>query len=204
MVPEFANEPLTDFARSAGDRQAMEAALREVKGEFDREWPLVIGGERVTTTAWIESRNPCQKDQVVGRTAKAGQGEAQRALDAAWNAFADWSTWQPDQRARLLLKAAALLRRRKHLFSATMVYEAGKTWPEADGDTAEAIDFLEYYAHEAIRISHPHPLPRRAGEDNELMYLPLGLGIVLPRWIFPLAITRGMTAAAIAPGTTVI
>src|SRR6266567_3285936 len=188
MVPEFANEPLTDFVRSAPDRQAMETALREVKGEFAREWPLIIGGERVTTTVWIDSRNPCQKDQVVGRTAKAGQGEAQRALDAAWNAFADWSTWQPDQRARLLLKAAALLRRRKHLFSATMVYEAGKTWPEADGDTAEAIDFLEYYAR----------------EDNELMYLSLGVGIVIPPWNFPLAITLGMTAAAIVTGNTAI
>src|SRR5260370_7254724 len=204
MVPEFANEPLTDFAKSAPDRQAMETALREVKGEFDREWPLVIGGERVTTTAWSESRNPCQKDQVVGRTTKAGQGEAQRALDAAWNAFADWSTWQPDQRARLLLKAAALLRRRKHLFSATMVYEAGKTWPEADGDTAEAIDFLEFYAREAIRLSQPHPLPRLAGEDNELMYLSLGVGIVIPPWNFPLAITLGMTAAAIVTGNTAI
>ena len=204
MVPEFANEPLTDFAKSAPDRQAMEAALREVKGEFDREWPLVIGGERVTTNAWIDSHNPCQKEQVVGRTAKAGQGEAQRALDAAWNTFADWSTWQPDQRARLLLKAAALLRRRKHIFSATMVYEAGKTWPEADADTAEAIDFLEYYAREAIRLSQPHALPRLAGEDNELMYLPLGVGIVIPPWNFPLAITLGMTAAAIVTGNTAI
>ena len=204
MVPEFANEPLTDFARSAPDRQAMETALREVKDEFAREWPLVIGGERVTTTAWIDSRNPCQNEQVVGRTAKAGQGEAQRALDAAWDAFANWSTWQPAERARLLLKAASLLRRRKHVYSATMVYEAGKTWPEADGDTAEAIDFLEYYAREAIRISHPHPLPRLAGEDNELMYLPLGVGIVIPPWNFPLAITLGMTAAAIVTGNTVI
>src|SRR6266852_2321232 len=204
MVPEFANEPLTDFAGSASDRQAMEAALREVKGEFAREWPLVIGGQRVTTSAWIDSRNPCQKQQVVGRTAKAGQGEAQRALDAACDAFADWSTWQPAERARLLLKAASLLRRRKHVFSATMVYEAGKTWPEADADTAEAIDFLEYYAREALRLSLPQTLPRLAGEDNELMYVPLGVGVVIPPWNFPLAITLGMTAAAIVTGNTAI
>ena len=204
MVPEFANEPLTDFARSAPDRQAMEAALREVKGEFDRRWPLVIGGQQVTTSAWIESHNPCQKEQVVGRTAKAGRGEAQRALDAAWDAFADWSKWQPAERARLLLKAAALLRRRKHIFSATMVYEAGKTWPEADADTAEAIDFLEYYAREALRLSLPQTLPRLAGEDNELMYVPLGVGVVIPPWNFPLAITLGMTAAAIVTGNTAI
>src|SRR2546428_13381147 len=138
MVPEFANEPLTDFAGSASDRQAMEAALREVKGEFDRQWPLVIGGEQVTTNAWIESRNPCHNEQVVGRTAKAGQGEAQRALDAAWDAFANWSTWQPAERARLLLKAASLLRRRKHGFTPTMVHGAGQHVPHADAWRAEA------------------------------------------------------------------
>src|SRR5258708_11078719 len=112
MVPEFANEPLTDFAQSVPDRQAMEAALREVKGEFDRQWPLVIGGQRVTTTAWIDSHNPCPKQQIVGPTARAGRVGARRAPDAAWSAFADWSQWQPAERARLLLKAAALLRRR--------------------------------------------------------------------------------------------
>ncbi len=204
MVPEFVNEPLTDFAKSTSDRQAMETALRQVKGEFDRDWPLVIGGQRLTTSAWIQSHNPCHKHQVVGRTAKAGQAEAERALDAAWNAFVDWSKWQPADRARLLLTAAALLRRRKHMFSATMVYEAGKTWPEADGDTAEAIDFLEYYAREAVRLATPPALPRLAGEDNELMYLPMGVGVVIPPWNFPLAITLGMTAAAIVTGNTAI
>jgi 1-pyrroline-5-carboxylate dehydrogenase len=204
MVPEFTNEPLTDFSKSAPDRQAMEAALREVKGEFDRQWPLVIGGQRVTTTAWIDSHNPCQKQQIVGRTARAGQAEAERALNAAWTAFADWSRWQPAERARLLFKAAALLRRRKHVFSATMVYEAGKTWPEADADTAEAIDFLEYYAREALRLTEPRALPRLPGEDNELAYVPLGVGVVIPPWNFPLAITLGMTAAAIVTGNTAI
>src|SRR6266568_2392103 len=203
MVPEFANEPLTDFSNPA-QRQAMEAALRQVQGEFSRDWPLVIGGQPATTTAWIESLNPCQKTQVVGRAAKAGQPEAERALEAAWAAFTDWSRCQPAERARVLVKAAALLRRQKHVFSATMVYEAGKTWPEADADTAEAIDFLEYYAREAMRLALPQPLPRLAGEDNELMYLPLGVGIIIPPWNFPLAITLGMTAAAIVTGNTAI
>jgi 1-pyrroline-5-carboxylate dehydrogenase len=203
MVPEFANEALSDFSNPA-NRQAMQLALQHVKGEFGRDWPLVIGGKRVTTNAWIDSLDPCHKAQLVGRAAKAGRAEAERALDAAAAAFADWSTWQPAERARLLFKAAALLRARKHVFSATMVYEAGKTWPEADGDTAEAIDFLEYYGREALRLAMPHELPRLAGEDNELMYLPLGVGIIIPPWNFPLAITLGMTAAAIVSGNTAI
>jgi 1-pyrroline-5-carboxylate dehydrogenase len=203
MVPEFANEPLTDFSNPA-QRAAMDAALRQVKGEFSREWPLLIGGQPVITNAWIDSFNPCQKTQVVGRAAKAGQSEAGRALEAAWSAFADWSRWQPAERARVLFKAAALLRRQKHVFSATMVYEAGKTWPEADADTAEAIDFLEYYAREALRLALPQALPRLAGEDNELTYLPLGVGVIIPPWNFPLAIALGMTAAAIVTGNTAI
>ena len=205
MVPEFANEALTDFT-AAAPREAMQTALRTVSDESSsgREWPLVIGGRQVTSGNWIESVNPCRTSQVVGRVARAGQAQAEQALDAAWSAFGDWSTWHPAERARVLFKVAELMRQRKHLFSATMVYEAGKTWPEADADTAEAIDFLEFYGREAVRLAGPHPLPRLAGEDNDLMYMPLGVGIVIPPWNFPLAITCGMTAAAIVTGNTAI
>src|SRR5919109_2709289 len=126
MVPEFTNEPLSDFATH---REGMQAALRDVQAEFGREWPLVMGGQPVTTGSWISSFDPCHKDRLVGRAARAGQAEAERALQAAWDAFPDWSHWTPAERARLLFKAAGLMRKRKHLFSATMVYEAGKTWP---------------------------------------------------------------------------
>jgi 1-pyrroline-5-carboxylate dehydrogenase len=203
MVPEFANEPLTDFSNPS-NRQAMQAALQHVKAEFGREWPLVIGGEEVTSAAWIDSFNPCERTELVGRVARASRGEAERAIDSAWAAFPDWASWRPDQRARLLFKTAALMRAKKHLFSATMVYEAGKTWPEADADTAEAIDFLEYYGREALRLAGPHSLTRLAGEDNELLYMPLGVGVVIPPWNFPLAITCGMTAAALVTGNTAI
>jgi 1-pyrroline-5-carboxylate dehydrogenase len=203
MVPEFTNEPLTDFSNGS-HRQAMDVALRAVKAEFGREWPLVIAGQTVTNGAWIDSRDPCHKTQVVGRVAKANGEDAERALSAAWDAFAEWSTWDAAQRARLLLKTAALMRRSKHIFSATMVFEAGKTWPEADADTAEAIDFLEYYAREALRLARGDTLTRLPGEGNEMTYAPLGVGIVIPPWNFPLAITAGMTAAAIVMGNTVI
>src|SRR5947207_7711087 len=203
MVPEFTNEALTDFSDSE-QREAMQSALRTVKQEFAREWPLIVGAEQVTSGAWVNSLNPCQKTQSVGKVARASQAQAQQALDTAWAAFPDWARWQPAERARLLLKTAALMRAKKHVFSATMVYEAGKTWPEADADTAEAIDFIEYYAREAMRLAGPHPLPRLAGEDNELMYMPMGVGIVIPPWNFPLAITTGMTAAALVTGNTVL
>ncbi len=203
MIADFRNEPLTDFSQAA-NRQAMESALAAVRADFEHEWLLAIGGERLATGDWIVSRDPCQKDRVVGKVAKAGRAEADRALQAGWTAYEEWSRWQPAERARTILKAAALLRRRKHLFSATMVYETAKTWVEADADTAEAIDFLELYGWEALRLAERQPLTRTAGEDNELIYLPLGLGIVIPPWNFPTAIMAGMTAAAVVTGNTAI
>jgi 1-pyrroline-5-carboxylate dehydrogenase len=203
MVPEFRNEPLTDFS-APEQRRAMLAALAAARAEFHREWPLIIGGQRVPSDSWIEGHDPCHKRQLVGRVARAGRAEAERALQAAWEAFPEWSRWQPSERARVLFSAAALLRKRKHLFSATMVYEAGKTWQEADADTAEAIDFLEFYGREALRLAQPQPLTRVAGEDNDLVYLPLGAGVVIPPWNFPLAIALGMTAAAIVTGNAVV
>jgi 1-pyrroline-5-carboxylate dehydrogenase len=140
----------------------------------------------------------------VGRVARADQTLAEEALRSAWAAFEPWAACTPAARARVLHKAAALLRAEKHVFSATMVYEAGKSWVEADADTAEAIDFLEYYGREAIRLAAPVDLPRLSGEDNELIAQPLGVGIVIPPWNFPLAITLGMTAAAVVTGNTVV
>lgn len=203
MLPEFRNEPPTNFS-DPQQRQAFQAALDGVRAEFGREYPLIIGGQAYSNRAWIDSTDPCRKTVVVGRVARAGRAEAERAMDAAWAAFEDWSRWAPEARARILFKAAALLRRRKHEFSASMVYEVGKNWPEADADTAEAIDFLEFYGREMLRLAQPQPLTRLPGEDNELYYLPLGVGVIIPPWNFPLAILCGMTASALVAGNTVI
>jgi len=88
--------------------------------------------------------------------------------------------------------------------NAVMVVEAGKNWVEADADTAEAIDFLEFYAREGLRYSKERPITKINGEDNKQFYIPLGVGLVIPPWNFPLAITTGMTSAAIVTGNTAI
>ncbi len=85
-----------------------------------------------------------------------------------------------------------------------MVYEVGKNWAEADGDVAEAIDFLEFYGREALRYAKGTKLVNIKGEKNWQEYLPLGVGIVIPPWNFPLAILAGMTTAAIVTGNTVV
>ncbi len=203
MRAEFKNEPLTDFTLPE-NREAFEAALEIVRGELGREYPLRIGGESVKVGKVFDSINPSQPSQVVGKFQSAGAREADLALEAAEKAFETWKRQTPERRAELLFRTAAILRERKHEFSAVMVLEVGKSWPEADGDTAEAIDFLEFYAREALRYAADHSLTRIPGEKNELRYVPLGVGLVVPPWNFPLAIMAGMTTAAIVTGNTVI
>src|SRR5919107_1367237 len=203
MPSDFRNEPFTDFTKEE-NAQAMRDAIKKVQSELGREYPLVIGGERITTGDILESINPADRTQVVGRFHKATKELAARAVEQANEVFKTWSRTLPQQRADLLFRVASLLRERKHYFSAWMVHEVAKTWPEADGDTAEAIDFCEFYAREMLRYAENQPLTRIEGEENRLEYIPLGVGVVIPPWNFPLAIMAGMTLAAGVTGKTVV
>jgi 1-pyrroline-5-carboxylate dehydrogenase len=202
-LPEFRNEPLTDFNKPE-EQAAMNLALAKVSGEVGREHPIVIGGQRITGLKTFESLNPARKEQVLGRFQEGDKDHVEQAMDAAWTAFESWKRQPIETRAGLLLRAAKLLRERKHEFSAVMILEVGKSWAEADADTAEAIDFLEFYAREAVRYSGKHPVVEIESEENDLVYIPLGVGAVIPPWNFPLAIMAGMTTAAVATGNTVI
>lgn len=199
----FVNEPFTPFAVQA-NQEAFEDALRQVEAELGQEYPIIIGGQKITSSRTLTSVNPAAKNQVVGTIHQADRELAEKAIQTAAETFQTWKHTEPNERARYLYKAGAIMRRRKHEFSAWMVYEAGKTWPEADADTAEAIDFMEFYARDMQRLSEPQPLVRIAGEDNELSYIPLGVGVVIPPWNFPLAIMAGMTSAALVSGNTVV
>ena len=202
-LPEFRNEALTDFS-TPENKAAMELALAKVSGELDREHPIVIGGERITGLKTFTSTNPAKKEQVVGKFQKGSKEHVERAIDAAWSAFESWKRQPVDVRAGLLVKAATLMRERKHEFSAVMILEVGKTWAEADADTAEAIDFMEFYAREAYRYGGEQPIVKIESEANDLVYIPLGVGAVIPPWNFPLAIMTGMTTAAAVTGNTVV
>jgi 1-pyrroline-5-carboxylate dehydrogenase len=200
---EFRNEPFTDFS-SEENARAMREALARVGAELGRDYPLVVGGERVETGDFLESRNPARKTEVVGRFHKATKELASRAVETANETFRTWGRTLPQQRADILFRVASLLRERKHYFSAWMVHEVAKSWPEADGDTAEAIDFCEFYAREMLRYAEPQPLTHVEGEENRLNYIPLGVGVVIPPWNFPLAIMAGMTVASVVTGNTVV
>src|SRR5215471_9242369 len=203
MLPAFQNEPLTDFTLER-NALVMREAIANVESEFGAEYPLIIGGRRYKTGDMLPSVNPSNYDEVVGLVHKANVEMADRAIEEATAAYKEWSRVPAPVRARYLLKAAALLRRRKAEFTALMVLEVGKSWAEADGDVAEAIDFADFYAREMIRYGGDQPLTVLPGEQNELYYVPLGVGVVIPPWNFPLAIMAGMTLASVVAGNTVV
>src|SRR3970040_1404684 len=204
QLSEFKNEPLIDFKGNPEHARRMKEAVEEVAKELGRDYPLVIGGERVTTTDKLISLDPGQKDRVVGTFSKADKALAERAITVADEAFKKWSRVPYEERAKFLLAAGKIIRERKFYYSAWLVYEVGKTWPEADADVAETIDFCEFYARAMLRFGGPQPLTPVAGEKNYLRYIPLGVGIVIPPWNFPMAILAGMTTASIVAGNTVV
>ena len=203
-LPAFRNEPLTDFSAPA-NRRAIEEALAQVRAQFGREYELLIGGQRVQTGDLLRSLNPSNPREVVGVHHRATADLARQAVDSAYAYFPVWSATPAEERIQRLLRAGAILRRRKMEFDAWLVFEAGKTWPEADADVSEAIDFCEYYAREMQRLSGPQPAEvQLPGERDEIHYLPLGVGVVIPPWNFPLAILVGMTVASLVSGNTAI
>ena len=199
----FVNEPFVDF-KTPENARGMKAALDLVAGQLGREYDLVIGGRRLRTEAKIPSFNPARPAQIVGIHQKAGVEHAEEAMQAALRAFEFWSRVSTEERVSLLLNAAEIIRRRKFEFCAWLTYEVGKNWAEADADVGETIDFLEFYAREALRLSDAVPPIQYPGERNELLYIPLGVGAVFPPWNFPFAIMAGMTAASIVTGNTVV
>jgi 1-pyrroline-5-carboxylate dehydrogenase len=202
-VGEFTNEPFVDFSKLE-NRSAMEAALKKVAGELGKEYPMWIDGKPVITTAKIASTNPSHPKQVVGVFQSASAEQAAEAIESANKAFDSWKKVPAERRVEILFRAAQIVRERKFEISALICYEVGKSWVEADADTAETIDFLEYYGREMLRLAGPHPVTPMKGERNFLTYIPLGAGAAIPPWNFPAAIASGMTAAALVTGNTIV
>jgi 1-pyrroline-5-carboxylate dehydrogenase len=200
---EFVNEPFIDFKAPENARR-MKEALDLVAGQLGREYDLVIGGHRLRTHDKIRSLNPARPAQVVGVHQKAGAEHVEQTMQAALDAFETWSRTTVETRVSLLLAAADIIRRRKFEFCAWLTCEVGKNWAEADADVAETIDFLEFYSREALRLSKAQTPIQLPGERNQLIYIPLGVGAVIPPWNFPFAIMAGMTVASIVTGNTVI
>ena len=204
QIPDtFKNEPSVDFSNPENARR-MRAAIEKVRNELGREYDLVIGGRHLKTAEKTQSINPAKPSEIVGIHQAAGASEVEPAMQAALKAFETWKFASVEERTNLLFRVSALLRERKFELMAWMVFEVGKNWAEADGDIAELIDFCDFYALEALRLSKAEPPVQLPGERDYLRYIPLGVGAVIPPWNFPGAIMGGMTLASIVCGNTVI
>jgi len=199
----FRNEPLLDFSRQE-NRSRFARTLKEIRQQFGRDYLLRVGGEETETKEWLESINPAAPTETIGRVAVAGREEAERALASAADFFPEWKNASVKERAAVLFRAAELMRQRRMELAGWELFEVGKGWREADADVAEAIDYLEYYGREMMRLSAPRVTQPLPGESNIYLYEPRGIAAVIAPWNFPLAILTGMTAAALVAGNCAI
>ncbi|MFP8487494.1 L-glutamate gamma-semialdehyde dehydrogenase [Gracilimonas sp. Q87] len=204
-LEKYRNETYLDFSDPTNDK-AQKDALEEVRSNFGKVHDLYVNGEFIKGDAGtFDSINPGNLSETIGTFQMASKDQAFDALDKAWDAFESWQYVSAEKRADYLFKAADVVRRRRLEINAWMISEAGKNYLEADADTCEAIDFIEYYAHEALRIDDGMDvLEETWGDHNRTIYMPIGAGVSISPWNFPFAIFVGMSIAPIAVGNTVV
>ncbi len=202
-IGPFRNEPPLDFSLKA-NRVACRAAIDKVRGELGRLYPVVIGGKNFQQDEEIISRNPARRDEIIGRLSGVGVPLIDRAVATAKEAQRNWRGKSAPERAAVLFRAAVIARQRRLELLSWQVLETAKNWAEADADVTEAIDYLEYYGREMLRLEKGVKMQEVPGEDNRYHYQPRGVGVVIAPWNFPLAISVGMVAAALVTGNAVL
>jgi len=202
-VKPFRNESFTDFSKKS-NIEKQEKALALVRKQLGKTYEMVVGGKKLRSKGRTISYNPSNKDEIIAKFHKGTKEIANRAIETAFKKFEDWKFVPADKRASYLFKASAIIKKRRFEINAWMILETGKNYLEADADTAEAIDFIEFYGREMLRYASKQPITPLRGEKNELVYLPLGVGVTVPPWNFPFAILVGMASAAVVAGNTVV
>ena len=200
---EFKNEPVLNFTLPANNKKQKDA-LKAVRKKLGKKYEIIIGGKKIKTDRLLHSYNPSNQDEIIASFYKGSTALVEKAVETAAKTFETWKYVPAAKRADILFKAAAIARRRRFEINAYMILEAGKNFAEADADTAEAIDFLEFYGREMLRYAAKQPITPFPGEKNELVYIPLGVGAIIPPWNFPFAILVGMSSAAIVTGNTIV
>jgi RHH-type proline utilization regulon transcriptional repressor/proline dehydrogenase/delta 1-pyrroline-5-carboxylate dehydrogenase len=201
-LPEFVNEPILELRRREA-RDALERGMAALEPKLPIRVPMLIGRDRTDGDALV-STDPGNPDRVVATAPLATPADAARAVAVAAAAAPRWAATPAIERANMLIRAAAWMRDRRHELAALAVRECAKPWGEADGDVAEAIDFLEYYARGAIALDRGATIIQVPGEKNTMRYAARGVCAVIAPWNFPVAIPTGMVSAALATGNTAI
>lgn len=199
----FVNEPLLEL-HEPSVRGLMNEALSDVKDAFGERYPVLVSGRSVKSEEWDEVRPPANPELVMGTIGRAAPEDVASASEAASAAFPSWRDIGGEKRAAILRRAAQVFRERRFELAATMTFESGKPWREADGDLCEAIDFLEYYAGQAEELAKGVDFSAVPGEENRMFYEGRGVAGVIAPWNFPLAILTGMASGALAAGCPVL
>ncbi len=200
----FTNDPNIDFSKKL-NRERMKHAIKSLRQELNEErlYPVYIDGNKIYNDHYFESLNPAKPTEVLGRVSHSTIADCDKAINAAEQAYKRWSQAKPELRSEVLKLTAQKLKDNRYKFNALLCLEAGKPWLEADGEVSEAIDFLEYYAAQALAMQ-VNQLRSLAGEKNTNHYQAYGVAVIISPWNFPLAIMAGMTVGALVMGNAVI
>ncbi|MBI2335801.1 MAG: bifunctional proline dehydrogenase/L-glutamate gamma-semialdehyde dehydrogenase [Deltaproteobacteria bacterium] len=207
----FQNEPVVNFVfphnREVVLRQLAASRLASAREREDViSIPAIIGGDRVSgppDVGRLVSRNPSNPREIIGVAPNSTYEMARKAVQIAHAELyhrpgglsKGWAEITIEERAAKLLRVAYFMRHDRVALRDLIIREAGKTADEADKDIAEAIDFLEFYARDAVA---------KAKADPSLAMKPKGVAAIIAPWNFPLAILTGMSSAALVTGNTVI
>ncbi|CUX37352.1 L-glutamate gamma-semialdehyde dehydrogenase [Clostridium sp. C105KSO13] len=201
MVKGFKNASELDFT-ILSNKEAMLQAFAQVDKEKGQEYPLIIGGRRVTTEEKITSIAPATKE-VLGKVSSCGKELADEAIRCAHEAFKTWSKVPAEERICCVRRLVELMDKERYILDAWSVEESGKNWGEADGELCEALDFFNSY------IMHTRELDKGlelvdSEEATKCIYTPIGVGVAIPPWNFPLSLLAGMAIGAVITGNTVV
>src|SRR5699024_4617950 len=202
-MDHYRHEPFMNYTKEE-DKQWVKEDNKEAHKILGQEFTLNINGERIYTDDKNKGYNPANKSEIIGYDSQATQKEADQAMETAKEKFEEWRKTSFSLRSDILFKAAQIIRDRKDEFTGHLVKEAGKPCKEADGEVAEAIDFLNYYGRQNLELANGKKVQSRAGEFNRFHYIPLGVGYVISPWNFSFAIMAGTAAAALVTGNTVL
>ena len=202
-LPAYRQEPFLDTKNPEVIAQ-YKAALESVRAKIGQKIPLVIGADRIFTDDVISSVNPCKTSEIIGLASSASAEHANQALEVAWKAFDSWKHTSAEHRANVLLRVAQILRERRLEFDALLTLEVGKNFWEAEGELTEAVDFLEFYARQALKFAEPLEMLQMPNERDHAEYIPLGVGVSITPWNFPFAIFLGQACAPIVAGNAMI
>ena len=199
------------YTSASGDlgefHRRFDEALAEVRRAAGARHPFYIGGEAVESRLEpLQDRSPIDTGLLLGNFACASAADVDRAVRSARAAQRGWARLPWRRRLEILRRAAAVIRDRKYELAAIMALEVGKSRLEAMGDAEESADLIDYYCQQ---IDDADGFVRPMGrvtpiERNTDVLRPYGVFACIAPFNFPLALSAGMSAAALAAGNAVV